>query len=200
VREDAYVAIDLRSGLQIGYDRVRLHETADGLRLDSRHTAFGSALPVQEVRFHLERDWTPRRLEARSEAWSSLEVRFGMHETRIVARRHGRKRRLTVPVGRRHAIFFLSGGFSFPLHAVRRFPPQEPGPVRFQIVPEGTCEMRACPAPPAGTTLHLLEMRLSLPHGEDLLHLAVGANGDLVRFHARNRSLLVQREGSELLC
>jgi len=195
VCEGTYVATDLASGLQIGYDRFRLSETGDGLCVESRHTAFGTPTPVQRVEFHLDRDWIPRRLVARSEAWHSLEVEFGEGETRVRVRRGEQEREMILPVGRRKALLFLSGGFSFPLHAVRRFPRESSGPVRFQMIPEGVCEIRHGPDGPwTADGLRMLEMRMAVSGVEDRLQLLVDTGGELVRFHARNRNLLVRLE------
>jgi hypothetical protein len=195
------VATDLASGLQIGYDRFRRRETGDGLCVESRHTAFGTPAPVQRVEFHLDRDWTPRRLVARSEAWHALEVRFGETETRVLARRGSQEREMVLPVGRRRALLLLSGGFSFPLHAVHRFLREASRPVRFQLIPEGVCEMRDAPDGPwTEEGLRLLEMRLTVAGVEDRLRLLVNAKQELVRFHARNRNLLVRLEGAATPC
>jgi len=195
------VATDLASGLQIGYDRFRRRETGDGLRVESSHTAFGTPAPVQRVEFHLDRDWVPRRLVARSEAWHSLEVEFGEGETRVRVRRGRQEREMTLPVGRHRALLLLSGGFSFPVHAVRRFPREASCPVRFQMIPEGVCEVGHGPDGPwAAEGLRMLEMRLAVSGVEDRLHLLVDAAGELVRFHARNRNLLVRLEGAGPPC
>lgn len=193
--ERTYLATDLASGLQVGYDRFRLGETGDGLCVESRHTAFGTPTPVQRVEFHLDRDWIPRRLAVRSEAWHSLEVEFSERETRVRACRGEQERELILPVGRREALFLLSGGFSFPVHAVRRFPRESSGPVRFQMIPEGICELRRGPDGPwRADGLRMLEMKLAVAGVEDRLQLLVDSEDELVRFHARNRNLLVRLE------
>jgi hypothetical protein len=195
------VATDLTTGLQIGCDRFHHRETGDGLCVESRHTAFGTPGPVQRVEFRLDRDWTPRRLVARSEAWDRLEVEFDQVKTRVLARRGQQAREMVLPVGRREALLLLSGGFSFPVHAVRRFPRDASSPVRFLLIPEGTCEVRCGPPGPwTADGLRILEMRLAVSGVEDRLHLLLDAAGELVRFHARNRNLLVRLEGAGPPC
>jgi hypothetical protein len=201
IHQRTYVATDLASGLQIGYDRLRRVETGNGLRLESSHTAFGTPGAVQRVEFHLDRDWIPRRLLARSQAWHSLTVEFGESETRLRVRRGPEARQMVLPVGRREALLLLSGGFSFPVHAVHRFLMSERRPVRFQLIPEGTCTVEGGPEGPwSADGFRMLEMRLAASGVEDRLALLVDSAGELVRFHARNRNLLVRLEGSGSPC
>jgi hypothetical protein len=63
------------------------------------------------------------------------------------------------------------------------------------MIPEGICEIRRGPGGPwTAEGLRMLEMRLAVSGVEDRLQLLVDTEEELVRFHARNRNLLVRLE------
>lgn len=196
-----YVATNVASGLQVGYDWFAVREVDDGLVVESQHTTFGSASLVQVAQFALDADWTPRRLEVKTNQGHSAVVEFA--EDATVMSIHGLKnsQQMCFPIGRRYAYFPLSGGLYFPLHIVRRFRFEGLRPQQFNVIPEGLCEVRRLDDfIEDSQTFRLLEMKLSVLGIEDVVHLVINEREDLVRYHTRNLNLLVELEEEKSSC
>jgi len=197
-----YLATALDTGLQVGVDEFEISRGPAGWRLWSRHTSFGAeAGPGHVARFELDAAWVPLHLEVTSTSGTGLVAEFGLRRTVLHVRRDGgggsaREERIALPVGRYDALVLLAGGLSLPLLAVRRALDLGCGAaLQLRLLPDGLCELRRerDRAPEAGSpSLRLFDMSLIVGADRDRLRLAVDGRDDLVRFHARNRNLLVE--------
>jgi hypothetical protein len=193
--EGYYTATNMSSGFQIGYDWFAVRDAGDGLMIESKHTLFGTGLPQQCVRFELDADWTPRRLELTAESLFALSASFEESETLITTRDAQGEKQFRFAVGRRQAYFLLSGGLYFPLHLVRRFDFENTQPQTFNMIPEGICEVRRIEdLTEEGRTFRQLEGRMYLAGIDDMVRLVINERDDLVRYHTRNQNLLVKLE------
>lgn len=195
--EGYYTVTSLVNGIQLGYDWFAVRENGhDGLVVESKHTIFGSNIPVQHARFEIERDWTPRRFEISAGQNFKAAVDFGESETLMTSEDAQGAHEFRVPVGRRRAYLLVSGGLYFPLHIVRRFDFQSSLPKQFDLLPEGVCEVRRIEDAAAedGQRLRQLEMKVMLVGVEDTLSLVVDEHDDLLRYQTRNLNLLVKYE------
>lgn len=202
ITEGYYVATNMTSGLQIGYDWFAVRPMDDSIIIESKHTMFGSSgIPVQLARFYIYPDWTPQRLEVKAESVFSVDMEFGDHETILSTSSAEGSHQMRFPVGRQRAFVLLSGGLYFPLHIVRRFRFEDPMPQQFNIIPEGIAEVRRLDdVIDSGQSYQLLEVKLWVAGMEDLLRLFVNERGDLIRYQTRNQNLLVKLEERGLLC
>ncbi len=193
--QGVYVATEAGSGLQVACDRFRIIPAGGGWSLASEQVPFGHPAPRRRAVLDLEPDWTPRHLVSGGDDGAHLEMDFLAHHVELRTRKDGGWRRLSVPVPRQHALVLLAGCLWAPLVAVRRMAAAGPGPARFRLVPEGSCELRPGPEHVADGRAHsTLVMDLELSGVRDRLHLLLDEAGDVVRFRARNRDLLVVLE------
>lgn len=198
VSRGAYVATDLSNNLQVGYDTFAVQETEEAVVVESKHVVFGGLLPTQTARFEMDADWTPRRAEIRIADSMSADIEFGEAETRVVGRSPQGERRLTYPVGRHRAYFFMNGSLYFPMHLVRRFDFDDPRPQRFDLALGGLCEVRrAEDVTEDGETFRRLEMRWRIEALEDQVSMLVNRRGDLVSYRTSNQNLFVKLEEGE---
>ena len=200
--EGYYVATNLSTGLQVGYDHFAIRNAGDGLVIESQHTMFGPLNAVQSANFTLDHDWTPRRLEVRVAAQDyHAVVEFADAVTLMSIHSPNGDQQLRFPIGRQRAYFFLNGAIYFPLHIVRRFHFDNPAPQRFEVIPDGLCEVWRLPdVVEEQQTFRLLEMKVLVSGHEDMLRLVVNQGGDLVRYRTRNLNLLVKLEEGQPRC
>lgn len=196
-----YIATSLGNNVQLGYDSFVVHETGDGLIVESKHTIFAANVPVQTAKFALDDDWTPRRLDVFAKDLMTATIEFGEVESNILIRTPKREQRASFPVGRRRAYFLMSGALYFPMHLVRRYRFEDAAPQHFDLVPSGICEVRRIEdLHEDDKTFRQLEMRFQAEGFEDLVHLIVNERNDLVRYRTRNLKLLVKLDEREHLC
>lgn len=193
-----YTATNMSNNLQVGLDSFVVRAHGDGLLVESQHHLFGGSAPVQNAKFAVDADWTPRRLDIAAEGIMSAAVEFGDSETTLVIQSPEREERMRYPVGRRRAYFLMSGGLYFPMHLVRRFRFDDFAPQLFDLIPTGTCQVRRLEDLKEGDeTLRQLEMRFQLGTVEDIVQLIVNQRGDLIRYQTRNQNLLVKLDERE---
>lgn len=191
-----YVATSISSGVQIGYDAFEVRQVSGNILVESNHMLCGMPRPLQVTRFKLDSNWTPHRLEINVEQGVAALVEFD--ETRTVMAIYDPKageRRMSFPVGRRHAYFLLSGGLYFPLHLVRRFRFDDTRPQQFDVIPEGVCQVsRREDIIENDRTCYQLEARLMVIGVEDVIYMVLNGNQDLIRYRSRNQNILVKLE------
>jgi len=195
VTEGQYVATSLVSHAQVAYDQFSVEETGGHVTVRSKHTVLGNAsVPTQFVEFHLNSQWHPEKLDIRA-AEASVLVTFDPQQAVMKVNHQNQERSFVFPASRERAYFVLSGGLYFPLHIVRRLNFEATGPQRFDVIPQGSCEVVPGPViEENGKPLRTFEMKLLVGGAEDLLTLVVNNDGDLVRYRTRNQGLMVQLE------
>jgi hypothetical protein len=194
--EGHYIALSQAEGVQVGYDWFAVRPESGGLLVESRHTIFGApSIPVQQARFSLDADWTPRRFEVKAENLFSLVIEFADQSSVMFMTDQNGTQRTDVPVGRHKALVLLNGGLYFPLHVVRRFRFDDPRPQQFNIIPNGLMEVRQLDDETRdGQRFHILEAKVAVAGFEDVLRIVVNERGDMVRYQARNQNVVVQLE------
>jgi hypothetical protein len=191
--EGYYVATNLATGVQIGYDWFAVRAMDDGLTVESRHTIFGANIPVQHAQFELDDDWTPRRLTVKAEQLFAVKMEFEDNQTTLSTTTSTGTKEMLLPIGRHLAVVFINGGLYFPLHIVRRFDQEQPQ--QFSVIPDGLGEVRRmADLVEDGQTFRVLETKISIAGLQDVLQLVVNESGDMVRYHGKSQNVLVRLE------
>jgi hypothetical protein len=194
INEGYYVAVYQPSGLQVAYDRFSVTDSANGLLVESCHTVLGGGIPAQTARFHIDHDWTPRRLEIHSTG-GAVTAEFNPSSVLVRTKTDSGEESYEFRAARERAYFILSGGLYFPLHVVRRLDLNNPRPQLFDLVPEGICAVTCGPEEETnGKRIRKAEMRLSLGSVEDLLSLTLDTGGNLLRYQTRNQQMSISLE------
>jgi hypothetical protein len=194
-RAQYYVCTNLSCGTQIACDRVVISPNGEGFIVESNHRLFNTPMPPQDIRFAVDREWSPERIDLRAGSAVSAEFVFGdtTCEMRMKTPQGDTGHRWTV--GRRSAYVMLSGVLYLPLHIVRRFSFETNAPLRFTIIPNGFCEVRRVEDAQEGDrTFRVLRARFFDGRDSDVVDLFVTPDGELEKYYAGRNTLMVKRE------
>lgn len=182
-------------GTIVAYDWFEIRRGETEMVVESRHEQLIPVRLEQKARFEMELDWTPKRLTVQvPEDDLSCCVIFRDESVTLSLCRGGAEEETVVSeVPRKSAIFLLNGGLYFPLLAVQRFRREGMMPTRFNIIPDGTCELKQV----GGRESRTVEMAVAVQGHREVFGIQTDAEGTVLSYTTLSSNLHVTLE-SEL--
>jgi hypothetical protein len=181
IKEGVLVATSTVDGRVIGYDHYRVVEKTSRIDVFSRQVSCDDTEAVVYSHHHLEPDWTPRRVEVHSNR-SSVGFHFADDQVTMEIKRASEPAVvLDLPIGRQRALVLTQPIYGMPIHVLNRCDPSDPTPQYFDVVPTGSCMVRAAGrVPSVKGARSALDMQISAPGYERNLRLIVDGKDNLL--------------------
>jgi hypothetical protein len=191
------VATEPASGMQICYDKYRIHYGESQIKVEAVQQVLGPSGFNQNTVFELSNDWLPQHLKVTGEH-DAYEAIFNFQENETVFKVSTRESPPlvnTYPVGQALASVMVTGTLFMPLIWAKRFNFDNPVPQHYHFVPHGFCQVKRLEdLHREDATYRQLGVKLLLYEQEDFLRLVVSTDGKLLEYKTKNLSLNVKLE------